>query len=146
MTTTQWLGLSMPLRMKLKEVFVIPRSSGTHVQDNTIISDGHTHGDLAHITVEKMQTYLHSEETDFFELLNASINKAAVQILPTEEKTDVPVPAPDVRVVVDGVEHELVTPRNAPLYPSPKKIGEASFVKKTVAATKRVVTRKRAAK
>ena len=40
-----------------------------------VLSDGHTHADLKHISVAKMQLYLDSHEEDFFALFNAVIQK-----------------------------------------------------------------------
>ena len=69
LTIPQWLSLQMPIRLRLKSIFNIPRSSGSEVVNTTVLSDGHTHGDLAVITVEKMQQYLSSDEQDFYKLL-----------------------------------------------------------------------------
>lgn len=68
LNTHEWLELPLPIRFKLIELFNIPRSSGTLVQDNTVISDGYTYKDLAHITVEKMQKYLQLGVENFDEL------------------------------------------------------------------------------
>jgi len=75
MTIPQWLELPYPVRSRLKIVFGIPRSAGTEVHNNIVISDGHTHLDLAHITVEAMQDFLKVKEADFHILLNRTIEK-----------------------------------------------------------------------
>lgn len=71
----QWLGLPADVRVKLKSIFNIPRSSGSQIVDKEVVSDGHTHKDLAELTVEKMQAYLSSEETDFWKLMDVVLDK-----------------------------------------------------------------------
>ncbi len=68
LNTVQWVSLPINIRMRLVQLFHIPRSSGSLVQDNKVVSDGYTHDDLARITVEKMQALLDSDEKDFFKL------------------------------------------------------------------------------
>lgn len=74
LTTTQWLQLPVPVRMKLKEIFAIPRSEGSIVQDNVQTSDGYNHRDLANITVEKMQAYTKTDEQDFYKLFETTLS------------------------------------------------------------------------
>jgi hypothetical protein len=83
-TIPQWLELPMPVRLRLKDIFNVPRSSGTEVHNQTVVSDGHTHKDLANITVEKMQEFLgvseiKGEKDLFFGLWNATAGKAYMQ-------------------------------------------------------------------
>lgn len=73
-TIPQWLELPMNVRLKLKKIFNIPKSTGCEVHNNIVVSDGHTHKDLAHVTLQKMQAYTGSTSTDFYELLNNTIN------------------------------------------------------------------------
>ncbi len=68
LNTVQWISLPITTRMRLVQLFNIPRSSGSLVQDNKVISDGYTHNDLLHISVEKMQKLLDTDEKDFFVL------------------------------------------------------------------------------
>lgn len=75
MTVPQWLQLTMPVRLRMKEIFEIPRSTGTEIHNNVVFSDGHTHKDLANITIEKMQDFVGSSSEDFYELLNATTKK-----------------------------------------------------------------------
>lgn len=70
LTTPQWLQLPFEVRQHLVAEFRIPRSSYTLVQDNKVLSDGYTHEDLAHITVEKMKAFTGSNETNFFTLFD----------------------------------------------------------------------------
>lgn len=75
LTIPQWLSLPMPIRLRLKSIFSIPRSSGSEVVNTVVMSDGHTHADLAVVTVEKMQQYLFSDETDFYKLISQVVDK-----------------------------------------------------------------------
>ena len=71
LTIPQWLQIPMSQRMKIVKIFNLPRSGGTVVQDNTVLTDGYTHEDLALITVERLQEYLkEKEQDDLFALLN----------------------------------------------------------------------------
>lgn len=113
------------------------------MQDNVVLSDGHTHNDLLAITVDKMQEFLHEKkEEDFyklFELTLARLEKKtepqaapaeAVKVVQTEEMfithngktyklTEVTTPQPEVAA-------------NAPLYTQgPKAPESAAPVKRT---------------
>ena len=79
LTVPQWLQLEMPVRMKLKSIFSIPRSEGTTVHNNVVISDGHTHEDLSRISVSAMQGFLGSKSEDFTELYNATLDKVYLE-------------------------------------------------------------------
>lgn len=55
----EWLGLSVEMRNKLKEIFAINRSEGMSVRDGILVSDGCSQADLiAGITIGKMIEYL----------------------------------------------------------------------------------------
>lgn len=86
MTIPQWLSLPITVRLRLKALFNVPRSSGTEVLNQTVMSDGHTHKDLAHITVEKMQAFLGVKTTDFFDLLNEVVSKVSLELSQTTEQ------------------------------------------------------------
>lgn len=81
LTTSQWLGLNPETKAKLKEIFAIPKSSGSRlVQMNGVghlESDGHTMADLAAVTLEKMSSYLGlaSTPTDFYGTFDLVIEK-----------------------------------------------------------------------
>ena len=79
----QWLELPHETRLKLIEIFKIPRSEGGHITYSMygadVESDGHSHEDLKEITIERMQAYLGSTETDFFDLFNTLLEKIKVQ-------------------------------------------------------------------
>jgi hypothetical protein len=83
LTVPQWLSLPINTRMRLVKVFGIPRSQGSLVQDNKVMSDGYTHTDLMRISVESMQKFLDSDEKDFFKLLDD-----VIATLEAEEKMD----------------------------------------------------------
>ncbi len=71
-----WLALPMKTRIKLREIFAIPKSKGALVEGNVVKSDGTTHEDLQAITIEKMQNYADMQlETDFVQLFNACVEK-----------------------------------------------------------------------
>lgn len=107
LTRPQWLSLPIEVRNKLVLLFAIPRSGFTEVQDSTVVSDGYTHEDLTHITVEKMQVLLDSDEKDFFALFEEIIiNTQASLDLPKEEDADLPedeeTPKPTEEKVVEA--------------------------------------------
>lgn len=75
-TIPQWLALDSQIREKLIELFNIPRSEGTTVVDNRVVSDGHTHADLAVVTLESINKHLgKKKEQEFFTALNRLIEK-----------------------------------------------------------------------
>jgi len=112
LTVPQWLSLPISTRMRLVQLFHIPRSQGSLVQDNKVMSDGYTHNDLMHISVEKMQKLLDSDEKDFFKLfsdiiadIEAQTEKVPVQQAPEWTLTEIP---KDFTVNIGGIEYVLV--------------------------------------
>ena len=77
LTIPQWLELPQEIKQKLILLFAIPRSSGESTVNNTVISDGHTHEDLAHITVDKMRVFLgiENEKDGFWELMEMTLKR-----------------------------------------------------------------------
>jgi hypothetical protein len=74
----QWLQIPLETRVKLIEIFKIPRTEPTMTSGGTnsvVLSDGHSHKDLESITIEKMQKYLGSQLTDFFQLFDKVLEK-----------------------------------------------------------------------
>ncbi len=65
----------MVVRMKLKEIFNVPRSQGSHVENGIVVSDGHNHSDLKVISLEAMNAYLGTESDEFFKTLEKVIQK-----------------------------------------------------------------------
>lgn len=76
----QWLALPIEVRQKLKYIFNIPRSEGTNVVDGRVVSDGHTHRDLAYITIPAMQEYVTSTSDDFLSLFEEVVTKIQTEI------------------------------------------------------------------
>lgn len=86
-TIPQWLSLTIETRQRLKELFSIPRSSGSQVNDGVVVSDGHTHEDLKRVSIEAMVKYLNGvsvvkgdegylgEELGFYPLLELVLEK-----------------------------------------------------------------------
>lgn len=75
LNTLQWVGLDSSIRSELVEIFDIPRSGYTIVEGQEVITDGYTNQDLTSITVEKMQEYLDSTETEYFDLFKEVLQK-----------------------------------------------------------------------
>ena len=73
LSPAQWLTIPHVKRIKIAEVFGIPRSAGTIVEGGVVRSDGHTFDDLSHLSVENMQNFLGTKETDYMNLLNSVI-------------------------------------------------------------------------
>ena len=82
----EWLCLSPRERMRMIEIFSIPKSEGCVMQDNTLLSDGHTVKDLRAISIETMQKYLGSQETEFYKLLEGIKTKIAQELVEIEQK------------------------------------------------------------
>lgn len=78
-----WISLSNEMRYRLRVIFNIPRSSNTSVNDGVIETDGTTTEDFKHITIEKMQTYVSSTETDFHKLFDMTVAKINDELNPT---------------------------------------------------------------
>lgn len=83
LSPNQWLQIPMEIRAKLREIFNIPRSKGNILEGNVIKSDGHTFEDLAVITVEGMQRFTGSDNTDFMSLFNVTVNQIEDLIEPS---------------------------------------------------------------
>lgn len=140
-----WLSLPMNVRLHLKKVFGIPRSEGTNVVDGHVVSDGHTHPDLARITIPAMQEYLASDETDFHTLFALTVDKVEAELAPAPANTEVgkhiPADALDtaatpILLSVGGrVFAATEVKDNAPLYPTAPSPIQAP-VKKTRAPRK----------
>lgn len=78
LSPNQWLTLPLEVRHRIAETFKVPRSKGTTVVGNVVQSDGYTFEDLAKITVEGMQDFLKSDETDFMTLFNKVVEVLSV--------------------------------------------------------------------
>lgn len=85
-----WLKLPKEVRDKLVILFHIPRTGSTVVDYSptgpVIVSDGFKPTDIEAITLQKMQTLLDTDSTNFFELLEQVIAQADALMKPKEEK------------------------------------------------------------
>ncbi len=70
-----WLSLPMPIRVKLRQLFSVPRSKGTTMEGGVVKSDGTTYQDLQAITLEKMQQYLGNGDPNFGLLFDLVIQR-----------------------------------------------------------------------
>lgn len=73
----QWMSYSMEERRIIADKLQLPRSSGMHIVNNTVVSDGYSIKDLSHITVEKLQEVTGSKKTDMLELVRDLLNPIA---------------------------------------------------------------------
>jgi hypothetical protein len=71
----EWLQLPVPIRNLFKATFQIPRSGGSNVIGDKIVSDGHTIDDLSRVSLKSLQEYLGTTETHWDKLLQLTINK-----------------------------------------------------------------------
>lgn len=92
----QWLALSMPVRLRLKKIFSIPKSEGVNSIDGRVVSDGHTHPDLAHISLPAMEAYVgYTFDGDFFAAFETVLVKVEGEMAAeAEAKKPVPAEAP----------------------------------------------------
>lgn len=90
-TIPEWLKLGPETRQRLVREFEIPRSQGSMIEGNTVVSDGYTHKDLESITVEKMQVFLDDPENkDFISLFNKVVERIEEEkelVIPVEQMT-----------------------------------------------------------
>lgn len=77
-----WVSLPNEVRYKIRSIFGIPKSGATEVNDGRIVSDGTTHEDFKHLTVEKMQSYVGDTSTDFYKLFDKVLAKVNDEINP----------------------------------------------------------------
>lgn len=75
LTPFEWLQLPQEARTLFKETFKIPRTGGSIVVDNRVISDGHTIEDLGAVSLKSLQEYLGTTEDHWDRLLQLTINK-----------------------------------------------------------------------
>lgn len=75
MTPFEWLQLPTEAKNLFKEIFKIPRSAGTIVIGDQVISDGHTNEDLSRVSLLSLQEYLKTIDDHWDNLLKLTINK-----------------------------------------------------------------------
>lgn len=61
------------IKLKIIEIFKVPKSGYVHVVDGNIITDGYTEQDLSVLNVSTLKAHLKSKEDDIFKLLNTLI-------------------------------------------------------------------------
>lgn len=81
----EWLKIPMNIRFLMVEEFKIPKSGFTHVEDGQVLTDGYSEKDLQTLTLEKLQSYLNNQETDYYKLLNL-LTKKLEQRLNTQQE------------------------------------------------------------
>jgi hypothetical protein len=106
----QWLQVSPVTREALRLIFGIGSSVGREIKDNEVVSDGTSYHDLDVLTVENMQKFLLSKETDFFELFGQVVYK--LEDGPSE--IVVPEQMVEPEIAIDPVIPEVVT-EDAPI-------------------------------
>lgn len=104
----------------------MPRSRGTEVHGLTVVSDGHTHADLAYINIKEMQEYLASTEEDFYALLNATISKAYSEYNEREEEKEKALEAKKNVTLSEKIKEmqKLNSEIEETINPAPKKRGK----------------------
>ncbi len=70
MSPAYWLEIPVHIRAKMAEEFKIPKSGIIQVVSNKVDSDGYSARDLQALTVEKLQKFTQSTETDFYKLVS----------------------------------------------------------------------------
>ncbi len=106
-----WVSLPNEVRYRIRSLFGIPRSSSTIVNDGRVDTDGTTHEDFKHLTIEKMQKYLSNDSTDFHKLFDLVVAKVIDEL--SGKKDDAIIVSSD-----SGV--------NVSIDETPKKRGRAS--------------------
>jgi hypothetical protein len=104
----EWVKLSPSTRIKLAEIFEIPKTTGSQVEvvagQTIVVSDGHTHNDLKVLTVQKMKDYLAKIEyvgplyDDFFQLFDIVVSKIENKEL-EPKKAEVQFPDTDAEAI-----------------------------------------------
>ena len=84
LSRTEWLKLAKPTRQKIAILLGIPRSNGTVVEGDRVMSDGYTDRDLATLTLEKLQEFMGDKSENFYELFNQLVKN--VELPPVEIK------------------------------------------------------------
>ncbi len=91
----EWLRLKLETRKNIAAIFRIPRSGGTEVVGQTVVSDGYTYNDLALLTLDKIQEFLGMpKEKDFYKLLNILVERLEQPVI----SIDAPIEAKAVEV------------------------------------------------
>jgi hypothetical protein len=119
LSKSYWLGLKSTTRQSLKILLDIPKTGGSEVYGNTVVSDGFTDSDLATVTLPKLQEFMQSDDTDFYGLLGTLISRIEA---PIELPPQAPVSPQGVEERLSEVEHQVadLNPSNKVLYAIPQ--------------------------
>lgn len=98
---SKWVGLSLPTRQKIAQQFGIAKHRSTSVINNVVADDGYNVHDVENaLTIEALQTFLHSKETDilflFEHLVSVAEGRAVIEIV----EVNVPVKSEDEEVKI----------------------------------------------
>ena len=102
-TIPQWLALPSAYRLKIAEVFSVPKSEGVHVEkfgeEAHVVCDGHTHADLSVIDSKELSLFIEKEipEGDpfavFFSLWSEMVQVIAREVEGVAPSVDPSAPA-----------------------------------------------------
>jgi hypothetical protein len=68
----QWVAIPREIRTRMRNIFSIPMTGGSIVENDIVISDGTTNADLSVITQEKLEEFTKATG-DFYELVDKTI-------------------------------------------------------------------------
>lgn len=71
----EWLQFPPEIKSLFKKWFNIPRTGGSMVVGDKVISDGHTIEDLSVVSLKSLQSFLHTDDDHWDNLLKMTINK-----------------------------------------------------------------------
>ena len=112
-----WLALPTNTRNKLTKLFGIPRTGEVIVRSGgmyngniggEMIQDGHSAKDLYAISVEKMQTLLKTDDTDFYKMFHHIVENIDFIIEPQIEEE---IAEPTIDPKEKAKFHSLMTPK-----------------------------------
>lgn len=87
-----WLAVRHETRLMISKLFNLPKSGFVEVSNNRVICDGHSQNDLKLLTIDKMQSYLNSDEEDIFALFDKLVyvleNAISVDLTQTIKKDE----------------------------------------------------------
>lgn len=95
-----WVSLPTDVRMRVRNLFDIPRSSNVMVNDGRLDTDGTTPEDFKSLTIDKMQLFTGEKSDDFHMLFNRTL-----EIIQGDIEEGLPSLFPK--------EPEVTTPKNA---------------------------------
>lgn len=119
---SKWLSAPLYQRAKIAQEFGIAKVRPTHVSDNKVVDDGYDlHTVESSLSVEAMQSFLKTTETDANILLENLFNWADGKYEIEEEKEEIIAILPPEDVAQFNKEYEERTGKVAPTYDEPAK-------------------------